>query len=113
MKKLIALLLALVMILSMTACGGSAAPAATEAPKADAPAAEAPAAPAEPAGIDGEIAVFWYTFGDTYLSSVRAAMNEAFAAAGLEYHDYDANGSQTTQSEQIQTYQKIRKIRRL
>jgi methyl-galactoside transport system substrate-binding protein len=30
-------------------------------------------------------------------------MNESLAAAGLEYHDYDANGSQTTQTEQIQT----------
>lgn len=50
MKKLIALLLALVMVLSLVACGGSTeekteAPAA-EAPKAEAPAAEAPAAPA-------------------------------------------------------------------
>lgn len=43
MKKLLALLLALVMVLSLTACGGNEAPAATEAPKADAPAAtEAP-----------------------------------------------------------------------
>ena len=102
MKKIIALVLALVMVLGLVACGASEAPAATEAPKADAPAAEAPAAP-EAAGIDGEIAIFWYTFGDTYLSSVRAAMNEALAATGLEYHDYDANGSQTTQTEQIQT----------
>lgn len=46
MKKLIALLLALTMVLALAACGGSAAPAATEAPKADAPAAEAPAAAA-------------------------------------------------------------------
>ena len=48
MKKLIAMLLALVMVLSLAACGGSAAPAATEAPKAEAPAAapEAPAAEA-------------------------------------------------------------------
>ena len=43
MKKLIALLLALVMVLSLAACGGSEEPKA-EAPKADAPAAEAPAA---------------------------------------------------------------------
>ena len=100
MKKIIAMILALAMALALVACGGSSAPAATEAPKAEAPAATEAAAPA---GIDGEIAVFWYTFGDTYLSSVRAAMNEAFAAAGLEYHDYDANGSQTTQTEQIQT----------
>ena len=105
MKKIIALVLALVMVLGLVACGASEAPAATEAPAAEAPAAEAPAAeaPAAEAGIDGEIAIFWYTFGDTYLSSVRAAMNEALAAAGLEYHDYDANGSQTTQTEQIQT----------
>jgi len=102
MKKLISLLLVLAMALTLVACGASE-PAATEAPKADAPAAEAPAAPEAPAGLDGEIAIFWYTFGDTYLSSVRAAMNEALVAAGLEYHDYDANGSQTTQTEQIQT----------
>ena len=46
MKKLIALLLALTMVLALAACGGSAAPAATEAPKTAAPAAEAPAAAA-------------------------------------------------------------------
>ena len=80
MKKIIAMLLALTMILSLAACGG-------------APAAK----------TDGEVAVFWYTFGDTYLSSVRAAMNEAFTAAGVKYQDYDANNSQTTQTEQIQT----------
>ena len=41
MKKLIALLLAAVMVLSLAACGGSSAPAASpEAPAADAPAAD-------------------------------------------------------------------------
>ena len=40
MKKFFALLLALAMVLSLAACGGSDAPAA-KAPKADAPAAEA------------------------------------------------------------------------
>ena len=46
MKKLIALLLALIMVLSMAACGGNDAPAA-DAPAADAPAADAPAATPE------------------------------------------------------------------
>ena len=46
MRKIMALLLALVLILSLAACGGSEAPAATQAPAANAPAA-APAAPAE------------------------------------------------------------------
>ena len=52
MKKLIALILALVMALSLVACGGSDAPAA-DAPAADAPAADVPAADdtaEEPAG---------------------------------------------------------------
>jgi len=47
-KKLISLLLALAMVLSLVACGAAEAPAATEAPAAaapEAPAAEAPAAP--------------------------------------------------------------------
>ena len=45
MKKIIAMLLVLVMVMGLVACGAAEAPAATEAPKADAPAAtEAPAA---------------------------------------------------------------------
>ena len=44
MKKMISLLLVLAMALSLVACGGSSAPAATEAPAANAPATEAPAA---------------------------------------------------------------------
>ena len=43
MKKLFALLLAMMMVLSLAACGGNSAPAATEAPATEAPAAEAPA----------------------------------------------------------------------
>ena len=39
MKKIIALLMAMVMVLSLAACGASE-PAATEAPAAEAPAAE-------------------------------------------------------------------------
>lgn len=89
MKKLIALALVLAMALSLVACGGSSTPAA----------AGESGAKAE----GGEIAVFWYTFGDTYLSSVRAAMEESLKAKGAQYHMYDANGSQTTQTEQIDT----------
>ena len=44
MKKFLAMMLALAMVLALAACGGSAAPAATQAPAAEAPAAEAPAA---------------------------------------------------------------------
>ena len=46
MKKILSALLVLAMVLALAACGGAAAPAATEAPAAEAPAAEAPAAEA-------------------------------------------------------------------
>ncbi len=48
MKKLLALLLALTMVLGLAACGGAAKPAETQAPAAQTP-AEAPAAPEAPA----------------------------------------------------------------
>ena len=57
MKKFIALVLVLTMALSLAACGGSGS-----------------------SKKDGEVAVFWYTFGDTYLSSVRAALNTALTS---------------------------------
>ena len=103
MKKVIALVLALVMAFGLVACG-SAAPAETTAAAAEGDAVvETTVVAAEAAGVDGEVSIFWYTFGDTYLSSVRSAMNAAWDAAGIKYHDYDANNSQTTQTEQIQT----------
>ena len=104
MKKILALVLALVMAFSLAACGGTETTETTAAAAAEGGAvAETTAAAAEAAGVDGEVAIFWYTFGDTYLSSVRAAMNAAWDAAGIKYQDYDANNSQTTQTEQIQT----------
>ena len=92
------------MAFSLAACGGTETTETTAAAAAEGDAvAETTAAAAEAAGVDGEVAIFWYTFGDTYLSSVRAAMNAAWDAAGIKYQDYDANNSQTTQTEQIQT----------
>lgn len=59
MKKIIAMLLAVMMILSLAACGGNTAPAATQAPATEAPAADAPAAEA-PAAAEGR--VYWLNF---------------------------------------------------
>ena len=116
MKKKIAVMLAATMTAaSLAACGGgaeeapaAATPATEEAPAAEeAPAQEeAPAAEAEaeaPAAAGGTVSVFYYTYGDTYISSVRSALDSAFDSAGVAYQDYDSNNSQTTQTEQIDT----------
>ena len=72
MKKIIALLLALVMVLGLAACGASEAPAATEAPKADAPAAtEAPAA--DVAGTTIKVAAIETAYGSQVWADVAAA----------------------------------------
>ncbi len=85
MKKLLSVLLALLMVLCLGACSSG-----NQGGDQPAPAAE-------------EVAVFWYTNADVYLSSVRAAMNKALEAAGVSYKDYDANGSQAEQTNQIDT----------
>ncbi len=112
MKKKIALLLVAAMtVASLVACGNSAedAPAAAPAEEATEVPAEETEAPAEetteaeaPAEA-GSVAVFYYTYGDTYISSVRSALDAALDAAGVAYQDYDSNNSQTTQTEQIDT----------
>lgn len=107
-RKVMAMAMASCMVLSLAACGGSSASAttaaATEAATTAAAGAETEAAGTEaPAALDGEISVFYYTYGDTYISSVRAALDAALDAAGIAYQDYDSNNSQTTQTEQVTT----------
>ena len=54
-------------------------------------------------GGDGEVAVFYYTYSDTYISSVRSELDKLLQSKGIHYNNYDANGLQTTQTEQIDT----------
>lgn len=82
-KKLLAMILAILMVVSMAACGAPAAeaPAATEAPAADAPAAEAPAAPAEKQKI-----IIWNNnTNENQLKALEAQMNDLAAEMGFEF----------------------------
>ena len=54
-------------------------------------------------GDESSASVFYYTYSDPYISSVRAALDSELQGAGLSYQDYDGNGNQTTQTEQIRT----------
>lgn len=79
MKKIITVLTTLLLIPIMTACTG------------------------QTDNTEGEVAVFYYTYSDTYISSVRSAMDKFFKKNGIKFNNYDANGNQTTQTEQITT----------
>ncbi|MBR4393262.1 MAG: BMP family ABC transporter substrate-binding protein [Oscillospiraceae bacterium] len=84
MKKTLALLLALVMVLALAACGQSAAPAAAPAESA-APAAEAEAAPAEEAAAPALKAgfIFLHDETSTYDLNFMNAAKEACEKLGL------------------------------
>ena len=105
MKKLLALLLVLVMVVALVACGGNGNE--TEAPTNDSqPASDATEDTGNsdtPVGTDLKVAVFYYTYSDTYISSVRTALDAQLDALGVTYQDFDSNGNQTTQNEAIQT----------
>lgn len=92
LNKLFKTMMAGAMALSLAACGSS---------DGDTTASDDPNAGS--AGSDGEVSVFYYTFGDTYISSVRTALDNDLKAAGITFNDYDANNNQTTQTEQVQT----------
>ena len=52
---------------------------------------------------DADVHVFYYTYSDPYISTVRAALDKTLSNAGISYQDHDSNNNQTTQTEQIQT----------
>lgn len=109
MKKAIALLLALVMVLGLVACSSNTGDSADTTAPAETTAGET--TPEETtAGEEAtgdlsslNIGVFYYNYADTYISSVRAALDSQLNTLGVTYQDYDGNNNQTTQNEQIQT----------
>ena len=111
MKKIIALLLALTMVFALAAC----AKQTTETPATETTTTpetttteenttteETPAAETTE-GADLKVGVFYYTFADTYISSVRTALDAQLDSLGVAYQNFDGNNNQTTQNEQIQT----------
>lgn len=78
MKKVLAIVLALTMVLCMAACSGN---------KKD----------------KIKVSVFWYDEADVYLSSVRAELNKELGNVGVEYDNQYAGKDAAKQLEQIRT----------
>lgn len=101
MKKLLAIVMAGAMALSLVACGGSSAPASSAAPAA--PAASSEAAPAEaPAG--GKVGICIYKFDDNFMTTYRNALQKILEDKGYEVTVVDGNNDQAKQTEQINTF---------
>ena len=113
MKKILALVLALVMLVAMVACASKdttddTTPADTT--PADTTTEDTTTEDTTPADTSADteaselkVGVFYYTFADTYIASVRTAMDAELTNLGVSFNNFDGNNNQTTQNEQIQT----------
>ena len=97
--KVMALALALTMMLTMVACSSGAASSAP-APEASASSGSESAPAPAPEGEKVKVGVCIYKFDDTYMSSVRQAMEAAFGP-NVEVIMNDSQGDQGKQNDQI------------
>jgi methyl-galactoside transport system substrate-binding protein len=88
-KKITAFAIAATMLFSLTACGSDNSVSSEVETSSDTE--------------ELNVGLFYYTYSDTYTSDVRAALDQTLSEAGITYQDYDANTSQFTQNEQIDT----------
>lgn len=115
-RRIIAMAMASLMVLSMTACGGKTEePATTETP-AEAP-AETPDADAatdaaedtadqaqEAAGEGGNIGVCIYKFDDAFMTTYRNALQEILEGKGYTVTFMDGKNDQAEQNNQINNF---------
>ena len=93
MKKLLSLLCVAAMIFALAACGGSQAPAATQAPAAEAP-AEAPAAEAQTFSI-GICQLVQHPALDAATQGFKDALTEKLGDA-VTFNEQNASGDAAT-----------------
>ena len=97
MKKKLALLLSAILAVSMLAsCGGSSA-------GSTASTGSTTGSSVAQSASELQVDVFYYDFSDVYISTVRTAMDEQLKVMGIEPKNWDAAGSQPTQTDQVKT----------
>ena len=111
MKKLLVFLLAMSMILSLAACGNGNNGTTDTSVQGSGTAADDTADDTLPVTPESEadggsirVDIFWYTFSDTYLTSVRNTMEEQLKGlSNVSYTMHDCEEDQSKQTEKIET----------
>lgn len=75
MKKIFSIMMLFALLLSLSACGSKSS----------------------------DVHVFYYTYSDTYITSVRSALSKELQGTVSDAQNYDGNNNQTTQTEQVKT----------
>ena len=114
MKKLIALLLALVMVLGLVACGGNsgeteATEAETEATQAETEATEAETEATEAEAVTYKVGVAIYQYNDNFMTLYRQEIESYFASLETDTVKYeitmvDSQNDMNTQTSQVDTF---------
>ncbi|HCQ69356.1 MAG TPA: LacI family transcriptional regulator, partial [Subdoligranulum sp.] len=97
MKKAVSLMMAAAMTMGLAACGSKTTTPSTNAATTPAPAGNETEAQVEASEL--KVGVFYYTFADTYIASVRTAMDAELTNLGVSFNNFDGNNNQTTQNE--------------
>ena len=101
MKKVLALVMAAALALSLVACGGSDSSSSTPASQAASSAAGSIASTV-PAG--GKVGICIYKFDDNFMTVYRNKLEEILTGKGYEVSVVDGNNDQAKQTEQISTF---------
>lgn len=102
MKRIMAVLVAMSMMLGVTACGSSAGSKTGSAAGSTAPAASDAA---KSTGKQPVAGVAWYNFGDTFIANARTTLNDAAAKDGkIKVIDADSQNDIATQTNNVNNF---------
>ena len=100
MKKKLALALAAIMVIGLFAgCSGNSGSSSAGSSTGSQSQGGSSASQAE----ELNVGVFYYTFSDVYITSVRNNMDAKLDSMGVKYTNYDGANTQPTQTDQVNT----------
>jgi len=102
MKKKLALALAAVMVIGLFA-GCSSKPSGGSASGSASGSQSQQGGSSAAQGEELKVGVFYYNFADPYITTVRTAMDAELNALGVKFQNFDAQTSQSAQTDQINT----------
>ena len=99
MKKVLAFVLSLAMVFALVACGGGNNTTTNNSGTTN----NSTTDDGGTTTSDLNVGVFYYTYSDVYITSVRTALDAQLDSLGINYTDYDGNNTQSTQLDQVNT----------
>lgn len=101
MKKVLAFVLSLAMVFALVACGNNSGTNSTNGGNTTNGANSGDGGATNVSDLN--VGVFYYTYSDVYITSVRSALDAQLTNLGVKFTDYDGNNTQSTQLDSVNT----------